>query len=52
MHFRTYGITRGFCIMFCALNHVDYARWFPINNRHEYILTGIQKILSTLLGAA
>ena len=42
----------AFVLCFCALDHVDYARWFPIHNRHEYTLTGIQKILSTLLGAA
>ena len=42
----------AFVLCFCALDHVDYARWFPIHKRHEYTLTGIQKILSTLLGAA
>ena len=34
----------AFVLCFCALDHVDYARWFPIHNRHEYTLTGIQKI--------
>ena len=31
-------------LCFCALDLVDYARWFPIHIRHENTLTGIQRI--------
>ena len=42
----------AFVLYFCALDYAVYARWFPIHIRHENTLTRIQKIISTLLGAA
>ena len=34
----------AFVLCFCALDHVNYASWFPINIRHENTLNGIQRI--------
>ena len=39
----------AFILCFCALDLVEYARWFSIDISHENTFAGIQKIRPTLL---